>query len=95
MTEETKRKISCTLKARGIRPKNPMDWTGIKKYPNGNSSPLKGKTRPPEIGKKISEKRKGHLVSQETRNKISSNLMGRFQGKESPNWIEDRSNKIV
>ena len=88
MTEETKLKISCTLKAKGIKPKNPMDWTGLK---HTRPSPRIGETRPPEIGRKISEKRMGHLVSQETRDKISKNLFGRFRGNESPNWIDDRT----
>ena len=35
---------------------------------------------------KISEFMKGHDVPEETRNKISESLMGRFKGENSPNW---------
>ena len=103
MTQETKNKISCTLKSKGIKPLYPMNWKGIKRYPNGNS-PLKGKKRPIEIGKKISQIKKGHSVSKETRLKISKSLVGfrhseetkiKFRnsrgGNKNWNYIEDRN----
>ena len=88
ISEETKKKISETLKSKGIRPKVIFDWTGIKR----GKSPLRNRKRPAEVGKKISEVKKGHLVSKEAREKISKTLEGRFTGENSPVWIQDRSN---
>lgn len=87
LSEETKKKISETLKSKGIRPKAPMNWTGIKR----GASPLKGRTRPKEVVEKIVESRKWYSHNEETRDKISKTLMGRFKGEKNPVWIKDRS----
>lgn len=88
MKEETKKKISDALKAKGIKPKVIFNWTGLK---HSKPSPRKGEKRPEWIGKKISDAKKGHSVSQETRDKISKTLEGKFTGENSPNWIKDRT----
>jgi hypothetical protein len=76
------------MKARGIKPTVVFDWTG-KKHPR--QSPTIGKKRPECIGHIISEAKKGHLVSEDTRKKISNSLKGRFAGENSPVWIKDRT----
>ena len=88
MTEATKEKIRNTLKAKGIRPLHPMDWTGLK---HSRPSPRIGEKRPSYIGKKISKANKGRVISKITREKISESLVGRYRGELSPVWIKDRS----
>ncbi len=76
------------MKARGIKPLYPKDWTGLK-HPRPN--PRIGEKRPKYIGKKISKAKKGHRVLKETRVKISQTLTGRFVGEKSPCYIPDRT----
>lgn len=55
---------------------------------NKISESRKGKNcgnRPPEVGKKISQAKLGHIVEEEVRQKISENLKGRFTGKDNGN----------
>ena len=48
----------------------------------GKTSPNKGKSRPKEVGDKISKAKVGHTVSDETRKKISDSKMGKKLPKE-------------
>jgi len=49
-------------------------------YYKNHEQPLKGRNRPTEVCMKISNSKKGHTVSQETRDKISKTLKGNKNG---------------
>lgn len=82
-----RKRTSETLKAKGIRPRMIMNWTGIKR----GKSPLKGRIRPEAIVNKIAESNRGKIVSEDARKRISESLLGRYHGENSPHWIKDRS----
>lgn len=82
------RKQSMLNKYGSLFPNNKMDEEHRKKIGQSNSgkpNKFKGKKRPKQVGENISKAKKGHIVTQSTKDKISKTKKGKHLSEEKLN----------
>ena len=100
LSEETKRKISKAAKGRVVSEatrekisaanKGRTPWNKDKKTPEETLAKLRGRKHSEETIRKISETKKGHEVSEETKHKIGAGNKGRKHSEESKSKMSEK-----